>query len=63
MKGGSYLKRNDLIKELESHGWTLKRNGANHDIYTNGIKMEPIPRHKEINEKLAQAILRRAGIE
>lgn len=57
------MKRADLIRKLEAHGWTLKRNGTNHDIYTNGIRMEPIPRHREVNEKLAQAILKRAGIE
>lgn len=26
-------------------------------------EMEPIPRHREVNEKLARAILKRAGIE
>ena len=56
------MKRTDLIRTLEQNGWYLLRNGSNHDIYTNGIKMEPIPRHKEVHERLAQAILKRAGI-
>lgn len=56
------MKRVDLIKKLEENGWYLLRHGANHDIYTNGIKQEAIPRHREINEKLAQKILQRAGI-
>ena len=30
------MKRKDLIRLLESNGWWLLRNGANHDIYTNG---------------------------
>ena len=30
------MKRKDFIKLLEKNGWTLKRNGANHDIYHNG---------------------------
>lgn len=53
------MKRRDLIKLLEKNGWFLLRNGANHDVYTDGTKCEPIPRHNEINEMLAQAIIRR----
>lgn len=56
------MKRNDLIKKLEDKGWYLLRNGANHDIYTDGVSKQPIPRHREINEILAQKILKRAGI-
>ena len=44
------MKRADLIRTLEQNGWYLLRNGSNHDIYTNGVKKEPIPRHKEISE-------------
>ena len=47
-------KRNDLIKLLIRNGWYLKRNGASHDLYTNGTKSETIPRHTEINENLAK---------
>lgn len=53
------MKRKDLIKLLEKNGWYLKRRGGNHDIYTNGIKIEPIPRHKEISEELAKAIIKK----
>lgn len=56
------MKRAVLVRKLESSGWYLLRNGANHDIYTNGERIEVIPRHKEINEKLAMTILKRAGI-
>ncbi len=56
------MKRKDLIKLLEKNGWYLKRNGGNHDIYTNGIKSEPIPRHSEINEILAKEIIRKHGL-
>ena len=57
------MKRQDLIKLLEKNGWWLMRNGANHDIYTNGKKSEPIPRHRELNEQLAKAIIRRQGLK
>lgn len=57
------MKRRDLIKLLEKNGWTLARNGANHDVYTNGTKCEPIPRHTEINERLAQSIIRKHNLQ
>ena len=55
------MKRRDLVKRLEQNGWFLKRNGASHDLYTDGSKVEPIPRHSEINERLAQDIIKRLG--
>ncbi|HEY8908995.1 MAG TPA: toxin-antitoxin system, toxin component, HicA family protein [Desulfosporosinus sp.] len=51
------------MKKLIDGGWWLFRNGANHDIYTNGINSEPIPRHKEVDEKLARAIIKRQGLK
>lgn len=56
-------KRSDLIKLLTRNGWYLKRNGASHDIYTDGKKNETIPRHSEINENLAKAIIKRQGLK
>lgn len=57
------MKRRDLIKKLEANGWYLLRHGDNHDVYTNGTVNEPIPRHKEINELLAKAIIKRQGLK
>ena len=48
------MKRRDLIKLLENNGWRFFRSGGSHDIYTDGKNMEPIPRHKELNEQLAK---------
>lgn len=56
------MKRADLVRRLEQNGWHLLRNGSNHDIYTNGVKNETIPRHREISERLAQTILKRTGV-
>lgn len=56
------MKKRDLVKLLEKNGWYLKRSGGNHDLYTNGEKTEPIPRHSEINERLAQAIIKKLGL-
>ena len=52
-----------MIRLLERNGWYLKRHGGGHDLYTNGKDTETIPRHKEINEKLAQAIIKRRGLK
>jgi predicted RNA binding protein YcfA (HicA-like mRNA interferase family) len=57
------MKRRDLIKKLEANGWYLERNGANHDIYTNGKDAEPIPRHSEIKENMAKAIIKKWGLK
>lgn len=57
------MKRRDLIKLLKANGWWLLRPGNNHDIYTNGKASEPIPRHNEIKEQLAAAIIRRQGLK
>lgn len=57
------LKRKDLIKLLEKNGWYLKRNGGNHDIYTNGKDIEPVSRQVEIKERVAQAIIKRRSLK
>ncbi len=57
------MKRKDLINLLLQNGWHLEREGANHSIYIKNDKIEPIPRHKEIDEMLAKAIIRRQGLK
>lgn len=57
------MKRRDLIKLLEKNGWILLRHGSGHDIYCKNEKKETIPRHKEIAEQLAKAIIKRQGLE
>ena len=56
------MKRNDLIKKLVDSGFVFDRHGGNHDIYVKENKKETIPRHKEIDERLAKAILKRNGL-
>jgi mRNA interferase HicA len=56
------MKRADLIKKLEDGGFVFERHGGSHDIYVrNGVR-ETIPRHREVNERLAKAILKRNGL-
>ena len=56
------MKRRDLIRLLEQNGWYFKRSGGSHDLYTNGKQTEAIPRHTEIDEMLARAIIRKLGL-
>lgn len=56
------MKQRDLVKKLEESGFEFERHGGNHDVYRRGSDIEQIPRHKEVNEKLARAILRKWGL-
>ena len=53
------MKQSDLLKRFTKKGWWVLHQGANHIILTNGKDIEPVPRHKEINEQLAKAIIKR----
>jgi len=56
------MKRGELERRLRELGWELQRHGGKHDVWSNadGSFTEYVPRHAEINERLARAILRRA---
>lgn len=53
------MKRKDLIKAILKEGYEFLDHGGNHDIFSNGKRKEAIPRHSEINEMLAKAIIKR----
>ncbi len=52
------MKRIDLIRHLEGYGVQFLREGSSHSVYVNRTagKTSTIPRHREINEFLAQKI-------
>jgi mRNA interferase HicA len=54
------VKRTQLEKILKNLGWSLDRHGRKHDVWTNGEYEIVVPRHKEINEYTAKAILKEA---
>lgn len=56
------MKQRDLVKKLEKAGFKLTRHGGDHDIYKRESDEEQIPRHREIDERLARAILRKWGL-
>ena len=53
------MKLRDLDSLFKKNGWWFLRSGGNHDIVTDGIHKEVLPRHKEINERLARAIIKK----
>ena len=59
------MKCRDLRKRLRENGWEFE-SGGKHDLATNpampGVQLT-IPRHKEISEPLAKAILKAAGLK
>lgn len=57
------MKTKDLIDLLERNGWKFKRHGANHDIYMKDGQRESVVRHREADEELAKAIIRRRGLK
>ena len=54
------MKRRELIRPIEKHGYELLREGAKHTVYVNrkARKSSTLPRHREINEDLARKICR-----
>ena len=56
------MKTKYLIQLLTRNGWTFKRHGANHDIYVKDGERESIVRHRETDEELAKAIIKRRNL-
>ena len=53
------MKYKDLVRKLKSMGCVLRRQGAKHEFWLNPAtgECQSVPRHKEINEYTARAIL------
>ena len=57
------VKRQDLVKYLEQHGFALLREGKKHAIYTNGQRVIPIKRHRRFDRITANQLCKQAGLE
>jgi mRNA interferase HicA len=55
------MRRRELEARLRALGWRFLRHGGRHDVWTDGERLEYVPRHAEINEYLAYKILSKAG--
>jgi predicted RNA binding protein YcfA (HicA-like mRNA interferase family) len=56
------VKRRDLVKHLEEHGFSLLREGKKHSIYTNGERTIPIKRHRMLDRITANQLCKQAGV-
>lgn len=64
------MKRQELLKRISEAAaakgieWELARSGGQHDIFRLGDSVQiSVPRHREINELTARAILKAAAPE
>lgn len=57
------MKRRDLIKKLEAAGYKADRDGDHTIFEKDGTLPVQVPRHREINENTARAILKAAGLK
>lgn len=59
------MKRNQLLKYLKLKKCFLLREGANHSVYYNSVnnKTSTVPRHTEIDDKLAKKICKDLDID
>ena len=58
------MKRRDLVKQLTDAGYKIARDDGDHTIFTkSGSRAVQVPRHREINENTARAILKAAGLK
>ncbi|MFQ5673960.1 MAG: type II toxin-antitoxin system HicA family toxin [Nitrospinales bacterium] len=58
------MKRQQLLKHLRKHGCHLKREGGSHSLWINPLtgRIETIPRHVEIPNRLAKKICKGLAI-
>jgi predicted RNA binding protein YcfA (HicA-like mRNA interferase family) len=56
------VKRRELVDYFEVNGFSLLREGANHSIFTNGKKVIPIKRHRQLDRITANELCKQAGL-
>lgn len=57
------MKRKDLVALLRRNGWVEIREGSGHTVFCKNGEMETIPRHREVAELLAKAIIKRRNLK
>lgn len=57
------MKYRDIIKQLEDAGFRVVREGDHTILAKPGSRPVQVPRHREVNELTAKAILKAAGLK
>lgn len=58
MKRGELIRLMSIDAREADVAWEFVREGSGHEIWSLGGRLVPIPRHREINEETALAVLR-----
>jgi mRNA interferase HicA len=56
------VSRRDLVRYLEENRFRVIREGGKHTIYSNGIKVIPVKRHRQFDRITANEICKQAGL-
>ena len=56
------IKRAALVKYFSENGFYLLREGNKHSIYTDGIKIIPVKRHRILDRITANELCKQAGL-
>ena len=54
------MKKKELLKIIKKNGFSLCRQGGDHEIYKRGDMEIQVPRHAEIKEGLAKSIIKQS---
>ncbi len=56
------VKRSDVVRYLEQHGFRLIREGGRHSIYSDGQRVIPVKRHSRFDRITANEVCKQAGL-
>lgn len=56
------VSRRDLVRYLEENRFRVIREEGNHTIYSNGIKIIPVKRHRQFDRITANEICKQAEL-
>ena len=57
------VQRRELVQYLAANGFRVIRQGGKHTIYSNGVKVIPVKRHRQFDRITANEICKQAGLE
>ena len=57
------VQRLELVRYLEEKGFKIHREGGKHTIFTDGVHVVPVKRHRQFDRITANEICKQAGLE
>jgi mRNA interferase HicA len=56
------VKRRELVEYLEANGFSSRREGRKHSIYSDGNRAIPVKRHRRFDRITANQLCKQAGL-